>query len=270
MSAPPTIDTATLNKIRELLHLGKKVDYIANRLQIPRPHIIEAGFGDRLRYRAVDDTMTAAPAALDLADDADIKTITEAAEFPHPKQIPARLLPPQPRTEPAANPSTPELKPQPEPGALTASDGNIQPQPRRIRNDNAVRAARYQQRIHQLGVSVATIRAWARDQNMPVPAAGYLPGNILDAYDTHTRNVATGLPVTAEAPARAPLAPAGQGKPAQPHLTDDIRATARHVGFFVERLTAIQQHLDAIRAELSDAENDACQLLLGIIERTNP
>ena len=108
MSAPPAIDNTRLAKARELLHLGKKASYIADRLQISRNQVIEAGLGDLLRYDQHTDTMTARPGALDLPDGIDAKTITDAAEYAHPHEIPARLQPPKPKTV-AKRPTTPPI-----------------------------------------------------------------------------------------------------------------------------------------------------------------
>ena len=47
-------------------------------------------------------------------------------------------------------------------------------------------------RLEVLGVTAAQVRAWARENNIPVPTRGAVPGHIVDAYEnTHPRQVAS-------------------------------------------------------------------------------
>lgn len=89
-----------LTKARDLLFLGKKVDYVTQHLNIARSHVIEAGFGAGLRYDAKADVMTARPAALD-HDPEPVPTRSEQTGHvfaPRPKETaptPAHLQPPK-------------------------------------------------------------------------------------------------------------------------------------------------------------------------------
>ena len=108
MSAAAVLDDTTLAKARDLLHSGKKVRYIATRLNVESAVIIEAGLGHGLRYDHASDTMTARPAALDVDPNSPTTTL-ELGRYRKTTQIPARLLPPRSRTpvEPKKIPAQP-------------------------------------------------------------------------------------------------------------------------------------------------------------------
>jgi hypothetical protein len=167
MSAQSVLSREQLAKIRELLHLGKQVTYVAQRLNIPRPHIIEAGFGDGLRYDPKADVMTARPAALDHDPEPkpELSPLTGHVRTHKPRgQTPAHLLPPKPPVVVVHDEPAPQEQEQPMRVVHEEPSADVEPSVAEL--------------MQQHGTTTAEVRRWAHAHRVFCPSHGSIPRDV--------------------------------------------------------------------------------------------